>query len=532
MVQEALNRWWGPLMQMHGPPSDPARDKDLRWKIKGKHNEELRQEFLSVYVPRIWEIGLTLPDPNLRLDEETGRWHYSEPDWNELKSVVTGHGPMSQERLAFRRLHYADTAWVTGECGVSGWEDGNREQWMMAIRHGSHLAHCLFADPCCSRALMRVYEVFRQERAGRADDTFAGRCWRRRDDLALDYARDIFSRRNEALRLWVVAREYDRRDRRADWLKPPFDRSYRVPAGYNLVAKLRAVKARVAGEARSWSSRRREGGSVSGTTDTAYDGAAVTAEQLDAWAGTPLQELLLTLADDELIIGYWDSEWTGIAPVARRGRRHVQHRAGRDRPRAGLLHAAGGRDAASRPTATPTAASRPTTVAPRCWATRAATGPSPWRAATLYETADAVRLAALEHSTTPELAGLAAKMRREEHYHLAHMQTWFGKLDDRVARGTRAFRRRARTPLAGHARPLRAHPRRRRPAGRRHAAPVDGGAGARWEAAIRPMLEAAGVNLPTTVIAGPPRGGGMHPDFAWLWNEMTMVYRLEPGATW
>jgi ring-1,2-phenylacetyl-CoA epoxidase subunit PaaA len=112
MVQEALDRWWGPLMQMHGPPSDPARDKDLRWKIKGKHNEELRQEFLSVYVPRIWEIGLTLPDPNLRFDDATGRWLYSEPDWNELKSVVTGHGPLSQERLAFRQLHYDETAWV------------------------------------------------------------------------------------------------------------------------------------------------------------------------------------------------------------------------------------------------------------------------------------------------------------------------------------------------------------------------------------------------------------------------------------
>jgi ring-1,2-phenylacetyl-CoA epoxidase subunit PaaA len=112
MVQEALNRWWGPLMQMHGPPSDPAKDKDLRWKIKGKHNEELRQEFLSVYVPRIREVGLTLPDPELRYDEEAGRWRYSEPDWNELKLVVTGHGPMSQERLAFRQLHYANTAWV------------------------------------------------------------------------------------------------------------------------------------------------------------------------------------------------------------------------------------------------------------------------------------------------------------------------------------------------------------------------------------------------------------------------------------
>jgi len=122
MVQEALNRWWGPLMQMHGPPSDPAKDKDLRWKIKGKHNEDLRQEFLNTYVPRIWEIGLTLPDPELRLDEATGRWHYSEPDWNELKTVVTGHGPMSQQRLDFRKLNHAQTAWVRdvvlGEAGV------------------------------------------------------------------------------------------------------------------------------------------------------------------------------------------------------------------------------------------------------------------------------------------------------------------------------------------------------------------------------------------------------------------------------
>jgi ring-1,2-phenylacetyl-CoA epoxidase subunit PaaA len=112
MVQEALNRWWGPLMQMHGPPSDPAKDRDLLWKIKSKSNEELRQEFLSVYVPRLQEIGLTIPDPNLRFDEETGRWHYTEPDWNELRAVVTGNGPASQDRLNFRRLTYAETAWV------------------------------------------------------------------------------------------------------------------------------------------------------------------------------------------------------------------------------------------------------------------------------------------------------------------------------------------------------------------------------------------------------------------------------------
>jgi ring-1,2-phenylacetyl-CoA epoxidase subunit PaaA len=112
MVQDALNRWWGPLMQMHGPPTDPATDRDLIWKIKSKGNEQLRQEFLSIYVPRIWELGLTVPDPALRHDESSGRWSYTEPDWNELRSVVTGHGPKSQERLEFRRVNHAATQWV------------------------------------------------------------------------------------------------------------------------------------------------------------------------------------------------------------------------------------------------------------------------------------------------------------------------------------------------------------------------------------------------------------------------------------
>ena len=119
MVQEALDRWWGPLMQMHGPPTDPAKDKDLHWKIKSKNNEQLRQEFLSIYVPRIRELGLTIPDPELRLDDETGRWHYTEPDWDELKSVVTGHGPASQSRLDFRRTNLRGHA--VGPRRTAGW---------------------------------------------------------------------------------------------------------------------------------------------------------------------------------------------------------------------------------------------------------------------------------------------------------------------------------------------------------------------------------------------------------------------------
>src|SRR6202162_1926335 len=70
MVQEALDRWWGPLMQMHGPRTPREKDRDIYWRVKAKTSEELRQEFLTIYVPRIRELGLTVPDPELRQDTE------------------------------------------------------------------------------------------------------------------------------------------------------------------------------------------------------------------------------------------------------------------------------------------------------------------------------------------------------------------------------------------------------------------------------------------------------------------------------
>jgi ring-1,2-phenylacetyl-CoA epoxidase subunit PaaA len=99
-------------MQMHGPRTPRDKDRDLHWRIKAKSSEELRQEFLSIYVPRLREIGLRIPDPDLMRDEATGVWSYAEPDWDELRTVVTNHGPMSQERLAFRRLNRDQSAWV------------------------------------------------------------------------------------------------------------------------------------------------------------------------------------------------------------------------------------------------------------------------------------------------------------------------------------------------------------------------------------------------------------------------------------
>ncbi len=112
MIQEALDRWWWPLVMFHGPPTPIEKDRDLHYRIKAKHNGVLRQEFFAKYIPKIFELGLTIPDADLHFDTEDNVWKYTEPDWNELKLVVTGHGPKTEERLNLRRAAYADTQWV------------------------------------------------------------------------------------------------------------------------------------------------------------------------------------------------------------------------------------------------------------------------------------------------------------------------------------------------------------------------------------------------------------------------------------
>jgi ring-1,2-phenylacetyl-CoA epoxidase subunit PaaA len=114
MLQEALNRWWTPIMHFHGPPDKISQHTAIlmRWKVKIKSNDDMRQEFLDQYVPKILEIGLTIPDPNLRKNAETGRWEYTEPDWEEFKRVINGFGPCNAERLAVRKKAEENGRWL------------------------------------------------------------------------------------------------------------------------------------------------------------------------------------------------------------------------------------------------------------------------------------------------------------------------------------------------------------------------------------------------------------------------------------
>jgi ring-1,2-phenylacetyl-CoA epoxidase subunit PaaA len=99
-------------MMFHGNPIPADEDPMVHWRIKSQANEDARQQFLEGYVPQVWELGLTLPDPKLHRGDD-GVWSYTEPDWEKLMAVVSGHGPASAERLAFRRLSRAEVDWVS-----------------------------------------------------------------------------------------------------------------------------------------------------------------------------------------------------------------------------------------------------------------------------------------------------------------------------------------------------------------------------------------------------------------------------------
>lgn len=114
MVQEALERWWPPIMHFFGPPDKMSVHTEhlVRWKVKMATNDSMRQAFLDMYVPKIREIGLEIPDPNLKKNPANGQWEYTEPDWDEFKRVINGDGPCNAERLAVRRWAEEKGKWV------------------------------------------------------------------------------------------------------------------------------------------------------------------------------------------------------------------------------------------------------------------------------------------------------------------------------------------------------------------------------------------------------------------------------------
>jgi len=114
MAQAALDRWWWPTLMMFGPSDKDSvhLERLMRWHIKTRTNDALRYDFVKQYAPQILKLGLKIPDPELRYDAAADRWHYGEPDWEEFKRVISGHGPMNAERIAARRKAHEEGRWV------------------------------------------------------------------------------------------------------------------------------------------------------------------------------------------------------------------------------------------------------------------------------------------------------------------------------------------------------------------------------------------------------------------------------------
>ncbi|HVT40549.1 MAG TPA: 1,2-phenylacetyl-CoA epoxidase subunit PaaA [Gemmatimonadaceae bacterium] len=114
MVQDALNRWWWPSLMMFGPSDkdSPNTAELIRWRVKRKTNDELRQRFVNLTVPQAQAVNLMLPDPDLRFNTETENWEFGPIDWDEFFRVVKGNGPCNRERLEARRTAHDNGAWV------------------------------------------------------------------------------------------------------------------------------------------------------------------------------------------------------------------------------------------------------------------------------------------------------------------------------------------------------------------------------------------------------------------------------------
>jgi len=114
MCQDAIDRWWRPSVMMFGPNDDasPHTAQSMQWKIKRFSNDELRQRFIDVCAEQVKILSMTLPDPDLKWNEQRQHYDFGVINWDEFWNVVKGNGPCNKERLAARVRAHEEGAWV------------------------------------------------------------------------------------------------------------------------------------------------------------------------------------------------------------------------------------------------------------------------------------------------------------------------------------------------------------------------------------------------------------------------------------
>lgn len=130
MAQDALNRWWWPSLMMFGPTDDnsPNSAQSMKWKIKRKSNDELRQEFIDKTVPQAEFLGLTVPDPDLNWNEEKGQYDFGKIDWEEFYQVIKGNGPCNKQRMDARNKAHDAGEWVREAANAYAGKEAERRK--------------------------------------------------------------------------------------------------------------------------------------------------------------------------------------------------------------------------------------------------------------------------------------------------------------------------------------------------------------------------------------------------------------------
>jgi len=120
MCQDAINRWWWPSLMMFGPHDSESThsDQSMKWKIKRKSNDELRQNFVDMIAEQVKVLGMILPDPDLKWNNETRHFDFGEINWEEFWNVVKGNGPCNKQRLDARRKAWEAGEWVRDAAAV------------------------------------------------------------------------------------------------------------------------------------------------------------------------------------------------------------------------------------------------------------------------------------------------------------------------------------------------------------------------------------------------------------------------------
>jgi ring-1,2-phenylacetyl-CoA epoxidase subunit PaaA len=114
MCQDAIDRWWWPSVMMFGPADtdSPHTAQSMQWKIKRFTNDELRQKFIDICAEQVKILGMKIPDPDLKWNEEKQHYDFGAINWEEFWNVLNGNGPCNKERLDARVKAHEEGAWV------------------------------------------------------------------------------------------------------------------------------------------------------------------------------------------------------------------------------------------------------------------------------------------------------------------------------------------------------------------------------------------------------------------------------------